>query len=191
MFKYPFYEDQRVALLIIDMINDFKFEYGKALAEKALPMSDSILKLKQQFKQQNLPVIYINDHYNLWQANLPRLLDHCLNKQSEPILKKLAPQEDDYFLIKPKHSAFYNTSLETLLRELDIDTLVLTGIAGNICVLFTANDAYMRGYKLIIPSDCITSNDSRDNEYALLMMKNVLKAHLFSTKDMTESLSDE
>ncbi|QOR68753.1 cysteine hydrolase [Cytobacillus suaedae] len=173
------------------MINDFKFGYGPVLAEKALTMSDSILKLKQQFKQQNLPVIYINDHYNLWQANLPRLLDHCTNKQSEPILKKLAPQEDDYFLIKPKHSAFYNTSLETLLRELSIDTIVLTGIAGNICVLFTANDAYMRGYKLIIPRDCIASNDSRDNEYALIMMKNVLKAHLITTNEMIESLSDE
>lgn len=191
MIRYPFSEDQSVALLIIDMINDFKFGYGPVLAEKALTMSDSILKLKKQFKQQNRPVIYINDHYNLWQANLPRLIDHCSNKQSEPILKKLAPLEDDYFLIKPKHSAFYNTSLETLLRELSINTLVLTGIAGNICVLFTANDAYMRGYQLIIPSDCIASNDSRDNEYALLMMKNVLKAHLFTTNEMTDSLTDE
>lgn len=191
MYSYAFSEDQNVALLIIDMINDFKFEYGPVLAEKALRMTDPILKLKKQFKQQNLPVIYINDHYQLWQANLPNLIAHCSNKQSVPILKKLAPQEDDYFLMKPKHSAFYNTPLETLLRELSINTLVLTGIAGNICVLFTANDAYMRGYQLIIPSDCIESNDYRDNEYALLMMKNVLKANILTSFDMTESPLDE
>ena len=189
MTKYPFSKlaDEGVALVIIDMINDFKFEYGQVLAEKALKIADPILILKKQFKQQNLPVIYINDHYQLWQANLPRLIAHCSNKQSDPILNMLAPQEDDYFLMKPKHSAFYNTSLETLLRELSIQTLVLTGIAGNICVLFTANDAYMRGYQLIIPNDCIASNDYRDNEYALLMMKNVLKANILTSKEMTDS----
>jgi nicotinamidase-related amidase len=183
--KYPFSENQHIALLIIDMINDFKFGYGPVLAKKALNMTEPILKLKRHFKKNNLPVIYINDHYQLWQANLPRLIDHCTNEQSEPILRKLAPKEDEYFLMKPKHSAFYDTPLETLLRELTINTLVLTGIAGNICVLFTANDAYMRGYQLIIPSDCIASNDYRDNEYALLMMKNVLKANIFTSSEIT------
>ena len=66
--------------------------------------------------------------------------------------------------------------LNTLLHQLKVDTLILTGIAGNICVLFTANDAYMREYKLLVPEDCIASNNDHDNQYALTMMENVLKA---------------
>lgn len=165
------------ALLIIDMINDFDFEEGEALAANTNKIIDPILKLKKSFNEKNLPVIYINDHYNLWQADFEKIMDHCRNEKSEEIISSISPEKDkDYFLIKPKHSAFYGTALHTLLQQLDVDTLVLTGIAGNICVLFTANDAYMREYNLIIPEDCIASNDEQDNNYALTMMRNVLSA---------------
>ncbi|MCY7801764.1 cysteine hydrolase family protein, partial [Bacillus haynesii] len=91
----------------------------------------------------------------------------------------------DYFLIKPKHSAFYGTALETLLHELHVDHLIITGVAGNICVLFTANDAYMREYDITIPRDCIASNNEKDNEYALTMMENVLFANITTAKEIT------
>jgi len=167
----------KTALLIIDMINDFNFDAGEALAKHTKGIIDPILKLKKKFNEKEMPVIYINDHYNLWQADFEKIMDHCRNDQSEEIINQISPEKDkDYFLIKPKHSAFYGTALNTLLHQLDVDTLVLTGIAGNICVLFTANDAYMREYNLIIPKDCIASNNDQDNEYALTMMKNVLSA---------------
>ncbi|HLO12827.1 MAG TPA: isochorismatase family cysteine hydrolase [Pseudoneobacillus sp.] len=166
------------ALVIIDIINDFNFEHGKILAEKTLNIVTPLIKIKKYFKKHLLPVIYVNDHYNLWQANLEKLIEHCQNPQNEIIFQTILPDEDDYFLIKPKHSAFYGTALNTLLHQLDVETLVLAGIAGNICVLFTANDAYMREYKLIIPSDCIASVDDHDQLYALTMMKNVLKAEI-------------
>ena len=87
-------------------------------------------------------------------------------------------------MIKPKHSAFYGTALNTLLQQLNVDTLILTGIAGNICVLFTANDAYMREYNFMIPEDCIASNNDKDNKYALTMMKNVLTAETKPVKEL-------
>lgn len=167
----------KTALLIIDMINDFNFTEGEALAAKSKRIVEPILKLKSNFYKKELPVIYINDHYNLWQADFEKIMDYCTNETSSEIITKIAPKKDqDYFLIKPKHSAFYGTALHTLLQQLKVESLVLTGIAGNICVLFTANDAYMREYELIIPEDCLASNSDEDNEYALTMMKNVLRA---------------
>jgi nicotinamidase-related amidase len=171
----------RPALLIIDMINNFDFSHGPILAQKATRIASSIKNLKIQFNEKKLPVIFINDHYNLWQADLHKIIDLCRNKHSQPIFEQLLPEENDLFLIKPKHSAFFGTALNTLLHQLKVNTLILTGIAGNICVLFTANDAYMREYELLVPNNCIASADDKDNQYALTMMENVLKAKIQSS----------
>jgi nicotinamidase-related amidase len=176
--------NERPALLIIDMINNFDFIHGHILAEKALKIAGPIKELKDQFNQQQLPVVFINDHYNLWQADYHTIIEHCRNQYSQPIYDKVLPDKNDYFLIKPKHSAFYGTALNTLLHQLKVNTLIIAGIAGNICVLFTANDAYMREYKLYIPKNCIASTDDQDNQYALTMMKNVLKADIKSSQDL-------
>ncbi|MGF2614045.1 cysteine hydrolase [Rossellomorea vietnamensis] len=173
--------NDHTALLIIDILNPFDFEHGKTLADHTTKMVKPLDSLRGACRQNNMPVIYINDHYTLWQADLKKIYDKCLNDISRPIIETLKPGKDDYFLIKPKHSAFYGTALNTLLHSLKVDTLILTGIAGNICVLFTANDAYMREFNLIIPEDCIASVSEDDNRYALEMMKNVLKADIVAS----------
>ncbi|AKO90703.1 cysteine hydrolase family protein [Priestia filamentosa] len=177
------------ALIIIDMINDFQFELGQELAQQAQTIVPYITMLKEICYKKEIPVIYINDHYNLWQANLDVILKNCHNKRSSQILQKIKPKEDDFFLIKPKHSIFYGTALNVLLEELSVESLILTGIAGNICVLFSANDAYMRKYPLFIPSDCIASNVEEDNIFALRMMKNVLGASTDCHQSLIELLS--
>jgi nicotinamidase-related amidase len=156
----------RKALLIIDMINNFDFSNGEVLAKKTLPIAQTIKKLKEQFNKLKLPTIYINDHYNLWQADVTRIINHCENSLSKDIISTIYPQPDDLYLIKPKHSAFFGTALNTLLHQLKVRSLVITGIAGNICVLFTANDAYMREYMIHVPENAIASTDDKDNEYA-------------------------
>jgi nicotinamidase-related amidase len=178
---------KKSALLIIDVINNFEFEHGKILAEKTVKIVNPLKVLKNYFKEKQLPIIYVNDHYNLWQANLDKIIEHCQNPLSATILEEVKPDDDDYFLIKPKHSAFYGTALNTLLHQLHVNTLVITGIAGNICVLFTANDAYMREYQLIIPRDCTASVDEQDHTLALTMMKNVLKAEINFSKEYMEN----
>ncbi|MBY6054734.1 isochorismatase family cysteine hydrolase [Cytobacillus firmus] len=177
------------ALIIIDMINDFHFHHGKILAEKTMNIIKPINELKSAFHKQDLPVIYVNDHYNLWKADLDTIMNHCRNPVSERILHEIHPSQDDYFLIKPKHSAFYGTALNTLLHQLGVNLLVMTGIAGNICVLFSANDAYMREYRLHIPHDCTASNDDYDNANALKMMENVLKANISSFSENNYNIS--
>ncbi len=168
-----------VALLLIDVINDLEFESGEKLLKHALPMARKIAALKQRARKANIPIIYVNDNFGKWQSDFSKLLNHCLKDDvtGKPIAEILRPDEDDdYFVLKPKHSGFFSTTLDTLLDYLQAKTLILTGIAGNICVLFTANDAYMRDFQLIIPEDCVASNTNEDNEHALEIMRRVLKA---------------
>src|SRR5690606_23897725 len=96
--------------------------------------------------------------------------DKCLGKDIARLLK---PTETDYFILKPMHSGFYSSSLDSLLDSLKVNTLYITGIAGNICVLFTVNDAHMRHYKIVVPQDCIASNTVEDNEFAIRQFQNV------------------
>ena len=167
-----------VALLLIDVINDLSFAHGKALLKQALPMAHKLAALKRRAKQAGIPSIYVNDNFGRWQSDFQKVLRHCLDEEvcGKPLATLLQPEEEDYFVLKPKHSGFYSTTLELLLEALGAHTLILTGIAGNICVLFTANDAYMRGYRLVIPADCVASQTVRENTSALHIMQTVLKA---------------
>ena len=167
-----------VALLLIDVINDLEFDGGEALLEHALPAAQNIASLKQRLKQDRVPVIYVNDNFGKWQSDFKKIVSHCFqeNVRGKPIAELLEPEDDDYFVLKPKHSGFFSTTLELLLDYLGARTLILTGIAGNNCVLFTANDAYMRDFNLVVPADCVVSIRREENEYALKQMQQVLKA---------------
>ena len=167
-----------VALLLIDVINDLDFPEANQLLRYARPMAKKLLRLKKRAKKAGVPVIYVNDNFGRWRSDFRRQVVHCLRESSRghEIVALLRPDEDDYFVLKPKHSGFFSTTLETLLRYLGSKKLILTGIAGNFCVLFTANDAYMRDYELIIPSDCTVSNTAVENRQALALMRKFLKA---------------
>jgi nicotinamidase-related amidase len=169
-----------VALLLIDVINDLEFEDAERLLEHALPMAERLAALKRRAKEAGVPAIYVNDNFGKWQSDFNKLLVHCLEEdvRGKPLVEQLKPEEDDYFVLKPKHSGFFSTTLDTLLEYLQARTLILTGLAGNICVLFTANDAYMRDFHLVVPSDCVASNSTQENEHALELMKTVLKADI-------------
>ena len=125
-----------------------------------------------------MPVIYVNDNFGRWRSDFKKIVNHCLEDdvRGRSIAELLIPDEEDYFVLKPKHSGFFSTTLDLLLEYLGVRTLVICGFAGNNCVLFTANDAYMRDYQLLIPADCTASNEPADNENALRQMKDVLKA---------------
>ena len=166
-----------IALLLIDVINDFDFPGADQLLRCARPMARNLLRLKRRAYKAGVPVIYVNDNFGRWKSDFRRTLDHCSRYgRGRDVVKLLRPEEDDYFVLKPKHSGFFSSALDTLLRYLQTQTLILTGIAGNFCVLFTANDAYMRDFNLFVPSDCTVSNTKRENDSALRLMKKFLKA---------------
>ncbi|GAC1428681.1 MAG: cysteine hydrolase [Thermoanaerobaculia bacterium] len=179
-------ENATVALLLIDVINDLEFEGAEQLVEQAVPMARRIAELKQRARAAGIPAIYVNDNFGRWQSDFRRVVVHCLEDgvRGEEVAGLLTPEDDDYFVLKPKHSAFYATTLDTLLQYLGARTLILTGIAGNICILFSANDAYMRDFNLIVPSDCTVSNTEEENRHALEQMKSVLKADITPSAEL-------
>ena len=171
-------DDSATALLLIDVINDFDFPGGEELLSLALPVGEAIAELKHNAKRAGIPALYVNDNFGKWQSDLNKIVSHCLegSARGKKFVELVKPDADDYFVLKPKHSGFFSTTLELLLEHLGARSLILTGIAGNNCVLFTANDAYMRDFKLFIPEDCVVSETEAENEYALQQMAKVLKA---------------
>jgi len=166
-----------IALILIDVINDMEFPEGQDLLEYALPMARRIAALKRRAKAHRIPAIYVNDNFGQWRADFHRIVHHVLDNDvsGRPIAELLRPDEDDYFVLKPKHSGFFMTPLELLLEDLGVRTLIIAGVATNICVLFTANDAYMRNLRIIVPEDCVAANTEADNQFALNQIRNVLK----------------
>jgi len=104
--------------------------------------------------------------------------------RGRPVVRQLLPEEDDYFVLKPKHSAFFQTNLEILLKYLGVTELILTGMAGDICVLFSANDAYMRDFGIFVPSDCVASQEVEQNRQVLALMQRVLKANITPSTEL-------
>lgn len=167
-------------LLIIDMINEFTFDRAEQLFPAIEQSAQKIAALKQHMKEADAPVIYVNDNFGQWRSDFRTLVNRCLQDgcRGRKIAEILAPNEDDYFVLKPKHSGFFATPLELLLDVLDVRRLILTGTAGNNCVLYTAADAYMREFQVAVPSDCIVSLDAEVNRTALVHMQETLKADL-------------
>lgn len=167
-----------IAVLLIDVITDFEFPDGDRLLANAAPIAKNIAVLIEKAEKAKVPVIYINDNFGKWQSDLKKLLKHCAAKSSKghAIVNSLKPKANDYFVLKPKHSGFYSTSLEILLAYLEVDTLILAGWTADICVLFTASDAYLRDYRIFVPRDCVASVESEQNELALKYVARVLKA---------------
>ena len=171
-------DKSEAALLLIDVINSFDFAEGDQLLQLALPVGKNIAELKKRAKAAGIPCIYVNDNFGKWQSDFKKIVAHCTADEAKGkhFVKQLVPDDADYFVLKPKHSGFYSTTLDLLLAHLNAKNLILTGIAGNNCVLFTANDAYMRDFKVFVPEDCVVSNTEEENRYALKQMETVLKA---------------
>ncbi len=167
----------QTALLLIDVINDLAFDGAGPLIARSEAMAPRLAGLKRQAVRAGVPVVYVNDNFGKWRSDFQRTVAHCTRPTSpgRAVSSRLRPTARDYFVLKPKHSGFYDTTLDTLLRELRIRRVVMAGLAGNICVLFTANDAYMRGLKIYVPADCVASNTDEDNEHALRQVAVVMK----------------
>lgn len=173
-------DEAPTALLLIDVINDLEFEGGDALLGPALEMAGHLAALKRRARAAGIPAVYVNDNFGRWRSDLSALLAHCRGAgvRGRPLVERLVPEPDDYFVLKPKHSGFFSTTLDTLLAYLRARTLILTGLTADNCVLFTASDAYLRDFHVIVPPDCVASVDPRHTRQALDHMHRVLKADL-------------
>lgn len=172
------------ALIILDMINTFDFPGGEVLKLKAREIAERILCLRREIEQAGWPVIYVNDNFGEWHSEKSRLVEAAIEAGSKAS-ELLRPDGEDYFIIKPKFSGFYATNLAVLLPKLGVRRLIITGVATDICVLFTAADAHMRDYTLWIPSDLVAGEDEVRAEAALAIMKNSMGAEIAPTNALS------
>ena len=147
------------ALLIVDMINLFDFDGGPALAAAAEPASRAIERLRRKFHAAGAPVIFANDNFTHWRSDFHELVATCTHPAAPgaAIATRLAPGREDYFVLKPKHSAFMSTPLPFLLESLGVRRIVLTGIAADACVLATAIDGNAQGHAMEVVRDGVAS----------------------------------
>jgi nicotinamidase-related amidase len=141
----------------------------------------NIARLKRRAREADIPVVYVNDNFDCWHLGFRELLEkfRAANVPGLPIIRLLEPDpESDYYILKPRHSGFFHTALEVLLMRLETRTVILTGFATDICVLFTASDAYMRGFDIVVPTNCVASQREADDDRALRHMARVLKAEV-------------
>lgn len=171
-------DDCAAALLVIDMISGFEFEGGDRLLAHALPTARRIARLVARAREAGIPIVYVNDNAGRWRSSLEQVWQAATAPQcrGRKVGLLLEPRDEDYFVLKPKHSGFYGTTLDLVLTKLGATRLVLTGIAGDACVLMTAGDAYLREYDLYVPQDCCASQDRRENRLALRYMSRVFRA---------------
>jgi nicotinamidase-related amidase len=161
----------RSALVIIDMINPFDFPGGARLARAATALAPTIARLKSRMSSRGFPCIYANDNFGKWQSDLAALLERARAGRGGAVVDALHPDDRDYLVIKPRHSAFYQTNLQFLLEELEVRRLVLAGLAAESCVLLTALDAHMRGFKVHAPSNCTAGSTAARKAAALTVLR--------------------
>ena len=168
----------QTALLLVDVINPFTFDGAEDLLAHAGPAVDAIEGLADRARKAGVPVVYVNDHFGRWTESFDTLVERCVTGDvpGREIVRRLRPVDGDYHVLKPKNSGFFQTPLESLLTDLDVQTLVVTGFATDICVLATVMEASMRDFDLVVPQDACAAESARAHEATLAHLRRVLHA---------------
>jgi nicotinamidase-related amidase len=162
-----------VVLLLVDVLNDVDFPGNSQLLKSIASLGKNISALKKRCKDAGIPVIYVNDNRGKWRSDFSAVLSHCLRPDSPgcPMVSQLIPEASDYIVLKPKHSAFYATPLDTLFSYLKVETVILAGLITNACILCTTSELYVRDLDVYVPSDCVAAPMKRAHRDALELMK--------------------
>jgi nicotinamidase-related amidase len=166
------------ALLVVDVLNDFRFEGGDTLFRQFVPCVAPLAHLLARARRRRVPVIYANDNFGRWRSSAEQVAERirATNARAWRTLEPLHPQPSDYVVLKPRHSAFYATPLELLLEALGVDRLVIAGVSATSCVWFTAADAHVRGYQVVVPPDAIAAQSIGLTRAVLEVLRDALQA---------------
>jgi len=174
----------KAVLLLVDFMNPLDFVGADKLAPKAVAAAKKALALKRRCRDARIPVIYANDNFGRWQSQFAEVVRSCAERggPSAQLAALLAPEDGDLSILKPRHSAFYGTPLEFLLEALGAECLILTGVAADSCVLFTACDAFMRQYPVWVPPDCVASETDAATRRALTQIEATAKVYVGASR---------
>jgi nicotinamidase-related amidase len=176
--------DAKTALLVVDMITSYDFDDGDKLADSAREAVPSIAKLIERAGAEGVDVIYVNDNYGDWRSSSDQLVEKALESEHGDLLEPIAPDDDSMFVLKPRHTCFYETPLEYLLGQRDIDRVVLTGQATEQCIVYSALDAYVRHFQVAVPTDAVAHIHADLAQAALKMMELNMKAEIAPAADV-------
>jgi nicotinamidase-related amidase len=185
--KAPALSASPIALLLVDVVNPMDFEGAEDLLPVATRASERIARLKRRAREADVATIYVNDNFDCWHLGFRELVEK-FEREEVPglsIIRRLEPEpQSDFYILKPSQSGFFRSGLEELLDRLASHTLVVAGFATDACVFFTAADAHMRGFHLIVARDCVAAEREADHEQALRQMKRILKAEIVDSESL-------
>jgi nicotinamidase-related amidase len=171
------------ALIVIDMINTYEHEDGDLLArsvERSLP---AMVRMIERAGEEDVHTIYVNDSWGLWTSDRDQLLERALSGPRADLVEPIRPDPEDWFTFKARHSIFYQTVLEYLLRTEGIERVVLIGQVTEQCILYSALDAYIRHFEVAVPADAIAHIHEQLAEAALEMMRRNMRADITTSED--------
>jgi len=172
-------DPRKTAVMVIDMQNDFIEEKGKLYVPRSEKLIKPIKSILDKAREAGATIIYTQDWHHGDDPEFEVWGEHALaDSWGAEIVEELKPKEGEFVVRKPSYDAFYGTPLEHILRYRGLENLILTGVLANICVLHTAGSAAMRGYRLIIPVDCILALNEFDYALSLRQMSFIYKAKL-------------
>jgi nicotinamidase-related amidase len=168
----------KTALIVIDMINPYDFPDAEKVVSSARGTVPVIQELLEQAPDNDWLTIYVNDNWGHWRSNRDELVHEALESDHKDLVEPITPGDDALFVVKARHSIFYQTPLEYLLFSQDVDRLVLTGQVTEQCILYSALDAYIRHYDVRVPPDAVACIHEELADAALKMMERNMSADL-------------
>jgi nicotinamidase-related amidase len=175
----------KTAVIIADMLNAYDHEDAEPLAESVKEQLPAIVDLRRRAEEEDALVVYVNDNHDAWEAGREELIEKALEGEHPELVEPIAPREPVPFIAKGRHSAFYETALDHLLSQAGVEKIVLAGQATEQCILYTALDAYIRGYEMVVPPDAVAHIDAELAKAALKMMESNMHAELTSVAELT------
>jgi nicotinamidase-related amidase len=178
------------ALLVVDMLNDYGHEDADSLRESARDVVPVIARLVKAADEQGLDVVYVNDNHGDWTAGRAELIELAQGGPERELIDPIEPPGKAPLIIKARHSIFYSTALEYMLRQLGHDRLILTGQVTEQCILYSALDAYVRHFDVVVPRDAVAHIHADLADAALTMMERNMRAQVEAADDLIERLGD-
>ncbi|WP_046776848.1 cysteine hydrolase family protein [Streptomyces yangpuensis] len=166
----------QTVLIVIDMLNTYEHEDAEALVPSVRRALPGITALLEHARAGESPVVYVNDNFGEWRSHHGEILEAALAGRHKSLVEPIAPDESSLFVVKARHSIFFETPLSYLLGQLGAERLVLCGQVTEQCVLYSALDAHIRHFDVVVPDDAVAHIDAELAEAALQLMRRNMSA---------------
>jgi nicotinamidase-related amidase len=173
----------KTALIVVDMLNRYEHEDAQPLIASVRRTLPAMRRLLERAREAETPIVYVNDNYGDWSAGRAELSEQALDGAVPPIVEPILPEEEVAFLVKARHSVFFETQLDYMLRHQGVGRIVLIGQVTEQCILYSALDAYVRHYSIVIPRDAVAHIHEDLAEAALRMMEVNMAAEITTAAD--------